>query len=486
MKRRDRSINQDNAHPKRAQQVSLPGISDPIDPIHAKAYMAEGHKLSENQNYVEAEKCFRKAVQINPELPIAHNNLGFVRQAQGDLEAAIACYRTALELDPRFTLATGNLVKALVMRERHDEALALIEKRLATAPGDPQALDIAVDIALAAGRLELAAAYAGRHAVVRGASRFYPRPRLHDPRIIPSSAPELTVSKLRHDIEQLRYLRERGVLTADFSSIIAEYERLLEDIAPFGNDGRHPLSAEDARLIGHVYGRLLHVRPTPRLARAISDTWDPVAVENQYLTKPPGVVVVDDFLTPEALRSLRAFCLESTVWSINRYTNGYLGAFFREGFSCPLLLQIAEELQRFLPRVIGKRPLLHLWGYKYDSTMSGIATHADFAAVNVNFWITPDDANLDPESGGLIVHDLEAPLNWDFLTYNDDRFTMQALLKQKGARTINVPYRQNRVVIFNSDLFHATAPFNFRPGYENRRLNITMLYGRREHAKEAR
>jgi hypothetical protein len=31
----------------------------------------------------------------------------------------------------------------------------------------------------------------------------------------------------------------------------------------------------------------------------------------------------------------------------------------------------------------------------------GIGIHADFAAINVNFWITPDDANLDPKSGGI-------------------------------------------------------------------------------------
>jgi len=35
------------------------------------------------------------------------------------------------------------------------------------------------------------------------------------------------------------------------------------------------------------------------------------------------------------------------------------------------------------------------------------------------------------------------------------------------------------VVIFNSDLFHETGEINFRGGYENRRINITMLFGKR-------
>jgi hypothetical protein len=33
--------------------------------------------------------------------------------------------------------------------------------------------------------------------------------------------------------------------------------------------------------------------------------------------------------------------------------------------------------------------------------------------------------------------------------------------------------------MFNSDLYHETAPLDFREGYENRRINVTMLYGKR-------
>jgi hypothetical protein len=40
-------------------------------------------------------------------------------------------------------------------------------------------------------------------------------------------------------------------------------------------------------------------------------------------------------------------------------------------------------------------------------------------------------------------------------------------------------------VIFDSDLFHETDRIAFKDGYVNRRINITMLYGRRDaEAKE--
>ena len=456
------------------------GMSQSIDPIIAQSLVADGHRFTEKGQFADAEICFRKAIQINPNLPLAHNNLGFARQQQGDVEGSIAHYRVALELDPLLRLALGNLTKALVLCRRFDEALAVIEQRLALAPSEAQALDIAVDIALEAGRVQLASEYAMRHAIVRRASRWFPQLRSHDPRTMPSPAPQLTLAKLRHDIEQFSYLQQRGILGPEFAHVIASYQRILADLIPFGEDGRFPLTSADEREIGEVWARLVHMRPTPRVTRALSDQWDPSALEQKYLQEPPGIVFADNFLTKEALESLRAFCLESTIWSINRYTNGYLGAFFREGFNCPLLLQIAEELKQALPRLIGDRPLLHTWGYKYDSQMGGIVTHADFAAVNVNFWITPDEANLDPTGGGLTIYNIEAPINWDFSTYNEDRFTMQAFIKQKRARSVNIPHRQNRVVIFNSDLFHETSPFKFQTGYENRRINITMLYGTRE------
>ena len=110
--------------------------------------------------------------------------------------------------------------------------------------------------------------------------------------------------------------------------------------------------------------------------------------------------------------------------------------------------------------------------------------HADFAAVNVNFWLTPDEANLDPASGGLVIWDKEAPLDWDFADYNRDPARIRQFLEGAGARRITVPHRQNRVVIFNSDLFHKTDDYRFRPGYENRRINVTLLYGYRQ-AREA-
>ncbi len=206
-------------------------------------------------------------------------------------------------------------------------------------------------------------------------------------------------------------------------------------------------------------------------------------IGEQWRTATPQLVVIDNLLTPEALENLRRFCLESTVWR-KSYEGGYLGAFPEDGFAAPLIAQIAEELRAVYPEIIGDHPLLHFWAFKYDSDLRGIAKHADFAAVNVNFWITPDEANLDPEHGGLVIWDAAAPLDWDFARYNAADGDIRDFLTTQNAKSITVPYRANRAVIFDSDLFHETDTIRFKPGYENRRINVTLLYGRRQSSRQ--
>lgn len=354
---------------------------------------------------------------------------------------------------------------------RREDALALWQSAAHGDADDLKWLAGEASAAMAAKDLAPAGEYAQLLAKLRWAPDSQPR----------HAAPVyLSVAKLRHDIDQFRHLAERGRV-GKYETVIAAYEHVAERLEVQGVTGRVALDAAARRSVGHVYSRLVNVRDTPRLSRALSDRWDPSRVEERFL-EPPGVAVVDDLLTPEALASLYQFCLESTVWWSNRYTHGRLGAFFHDGFGSPLLLQIAEELRAALPRVIGDRyPLRQLWGFKNGQEVrpADVTAHADFAAVNVNFWVTPTEANLDPSSGGLIVHNQDAPTDWDFHTYNGKPEVIDAYLRRQSSTAVTIPYRQNRAIIFNSDLFHGTAAMHFRPGYANRRINITLLYGDR-------
>ena len=98
--------------------------------------------------------------------------------------------------------------------------------------------------------------------------------------------------------------------------------------------------------------------------------------------------------------------------------------------------------------------------------------------VTFNFWITADDANLDPDRGGLTVWNEAIPPDWKTQRYIGDTAACKAYLARVGAKSVTIPYRCNRAVVFASNLFHETDRMHFKDGYTNRRINITMLYGR--------
>jgi len=47
-----------------------------------------------------------------------------------------------------------------------------------------------------------------------------------------------------------------------------------------------------------------------------------------------------------------------------------------------------EARLKAIPKVIGDNTVCMQWGFKHDSQH-----HADEAVVNLNFWVSPDEAN---------------------------------------------------------------------------------------------
>ncbi len=410
-----------------------------IAPNHIGALNNLGGLLVDQGNPAEGFRYLKHALSKGGEIAAVHYNVAKSLKQLDQSESAIKHFRKAVQLQPKFYSAWRNLGNLLLeLGQNADAAVAYGEavniKRKLTRPGQP-----------------------------------------------PDQFRKTTRTKLRHDIEQLQYLMERQVLPrSDRKSV--EYYRAALAALPDATEATNIVDIPRKHLVklAPTYNRLNYWKETPALSGpSINPFLDTAGIEAEYLTNRPGYTTFDDFLSSEALAALRRFCLESTIWFHFRYANGYLGAFVDDGFCCPLLMQIAEELHHTLPGIFGNHTLRKLWAFKYDSHLSGIPIHADFAAVNVNFWITPDEANLDPKSGGLIFWDKEAPLEWDFKAYNADEPSIRGFLAESGAKSINVPYRQNRVTIFNSNLFHETGDIGFREGYENRRINITMLYGKR-------
>lgn len=460
-----------------------------LDGDYAEAHKNLATVLVELEQATEAVATFRRALAADPGYAEAHYGLGNALFRQGHYEEAIACFRRAVALDARHADAHVKLGIALARRnsdpanapslhaeaERHfAEAVALASKAVDSAPDDWRSWQILGHARMRQGRVEDAlAARHKRTAILRrpGTSRFSDM----------GSYRHTTVGKLDHDLEQVEYLVANGRLGAEGPALVNAY-RAAHARLPESTSATQLLEIGDdmRRSIGDTYNRLWHIAPAHELpGPAVSPALDRAAIEADYAGRRPGITWLDGLLTAEALESLRRYCLESTIWFTYIYKNGYLGAFAEDGFDCPLLVQIGRELPQRLPGIFGDHKLLQVWAFKYGAKPDGIAMHADFAAINVNFWITPDDANLDPDGGGLVVWDKEAPADWDFQTYNNDEDALRRFIAESGAKPHVVPHRQNRAVIFNSDLIHRTDTIRFREGYENRRINVTFLYGER-------
>ena len=433
-----------------------------IKPAFVGALYNRGNALMELERYPEAVAAFDNMLVQAPNSFEAWNNRGAALHEIKRFADSLESYDRAVKIRPGYVPAWTNRGKVLRNLERFDDALASYDKALAIASDNLQAWHarattlrtmhrfedalVCVDKALAIqvdflpslllrGWLlcELNRITDGL-AVIRRAAEPILKPKIGD-------KPSNSVHKQRHDTEQRDYLAAQGVLVTDGELYFADGDKLS---APAIN----PANAESAAA--------------------------------QWEKSRPRIVVIDNLLTDEALEKLRRFCWGSTIWR-KSYDNGYLGAMPEQGFACPLLAQIAEELRDTFPTIIRDHRLGMLWGFKYDSCLGGTKIHADQAAVNVNYWITPDDANRNNESGGLVIWDVTAPQDWDPEQYNGNEAAIRAFLDRSGAKPITVPYRANRVVIFDSDLFHETDAIDFKEGYLNRRINLTMLYGRRTY-----
>ena len=452
-------------------------------PDLAAAHGNLGNVLSAQGNLEPAVEAFQRAVRWAPNLPDAHMALGNALRACGRLDEAIESYRSALAINPKDARVWSNLGTALRSTERNDEALECLQKAVALQPDLADAHTNLGTVYMVLGRMDKAVECYATALKLKRSPTWPPTGGEPGPRP-PGAGSDpsfryTTPAKLRHDIEQYRYLSDKELLPAAFDQEIARYEEVLEEIGSAG--GRTALTTQQRSKIAGTYNKLVHLAHAPALeASPLNSALDVDAIETDYFANAPGITHFDDLVRPEALEALRNFCLESTMWFDSEHEEGYLGAYLSDGFSNELLFQIAEDLRRKFPKIFGDRPLRQMWAYKYDSRIRGIGHHADAAAVNVNFWITPDDANRDPKSGGLVVYTREAPLEWDFDKYNRDE---EAILNFLGnSDSVTVPYRQNRVVMFNSNLFHKTDEIRFKEGYENRRINITMLFGLRGDA----
>ncbi len=459
------------------------------------------------------------AIRINDREPVFHLFLGQARQHQGELEAALAAYQQALFLAPGLAPAEFRRATVLLALHRPTEALrafrtalnagdrfapaTLAQARSLRDAGEFEAAEQLLQLLLefhpgmrdAHTMLGFALIARDKHAEAREVfTRLFVRERgegwgnrpyleqrmpLAEGGAPVSAAPFFFENLIGH----IDYLIARGRLHPSFARLADTYGDILEAHAgKTGDFGLITLSRAETEKVQAVLTRALYYADSrPVSGSAVNPSLDGEKLERDYRESPWRMTFFDNFLTTDALASLREFCLESTIF-FRQSRNTFVSSYLEEGFNCSVLYQIASELKRKLPGVLGSLHLQNLWCYRQAAQGDGVRPHSDQAAVTFNFWITPDAANLDTDHGGLVLYDREQPLDWDWYTTNtekdDPRVLRQIMDYLEGARTQVIPYRENRAVMFHSNMFHRSDRFRFRQGYENSRMNITMLFGR--------
>jgi tetratricopeptide (TPR) repeat protein len=361
-----------------------------LEPGHADALRNHAVILRETGRFEEALADYDRLLAARPDDLDALNDRGNTLRALKRFEEALMNYDRALAVAPDLPETLNNKGVILSELQRPYEALACYDRALA-APGAAAAFTLN----------NRGKALCDLDRIGEGFVDFIRSAEIaHNESAAAPFTGHPLAHKTKHDEEQRVYLAELGLPPPD--------------------------------------GKLRFADGTRLAGPAVNPRIDPKAVSGQWQTSKPKIVVIDNFLTDAALEGLRRFCWGSTMWR-TIYKDGYLGAFPEQGFACPLLAQVAEELRDNFPSVFKGHPLRYLWAFKYDSDLSGTIVHADAAVVNVNFWITPDEASLDPESGGLEIWDKAAPPDWDFDRYNGEAGPIEDFLVRSGAKPTTVP-----------------------------------------------
>lgn len=110
-----------------------------LDPSLANALTNLGNLLFRKGELVEAEQYYARALQIDADQPEAFYNLGFLLYERGDLAGAVLNFRRALRTDSAFADAHFNLAMALTDLNKRDEARGHWETYLKLDPDSPWA-----------------------------------------------------------------------------------------------------------------------------------------------------------------------------------------------------------------------------------------------------------------------------------------------------------------------------------------------------------
>lgn len=122
----------------------------PVDNLLAEAFLVKGEymtymrlidrgaELIGEKKFNEALLKFENAIRINPNMPMAYNNIASIKARQARYVEAIGYYQKAVELEPEFIQAMIGLGSALDKTGRREEAIEVFSRIIKIDPALPE------------------------------------------------------------------------------------------------------------------------------------------------------------------------------------------------------------------------------------------------------------------------------------------------------------------------------------------------------------
>lgn len=103
-------------------------------PYYATAYIELGHTEALLGNRSEAERLYRRAMEVDPSNPRPARELGILMLGEGKLDAAEELLQQALTLDSTDLFALSALGEASARQQHYQEAADILQRALRAAP----------------------------------------------------------------------------------------------------------------------------------------------------------------------------------------------------------------------------------------------------------------------------------------------------------------------------------------------------------------
>lgn len=400
-----------------------------------KAYEGLGDIYKIKENFEKAEFFYKKSIQFNNKNYSIFIQLGLINKEQGKYKEAKLFLEEAINLDPNKAQAYQNLISIeIATKNKYEQIRNLLIK----------------------------SNNLGKKDFINS---------LRKKQLIP-------FYKLSFDYDQLTYLSLKRELDNNESNYLKVLSKKIKDTKNIKEE--IDISNEEIEVIESYMTLNKDYIPKKTIKNFLNKSLDWENIEKKYFNSKLPIVIVDNFLEKETIEELRNFYLESNIWNHTYENKNYLGSLLGLGNYSTIHEGIIIELKNNLKKILKDNDFQTLWAFNYDNVKNkGISLHADFAKINLNFWITPDKYNKTKKFGGLKIYDKAAPKSWTYKDYNSkDNKINEYLLKSK-AKSIDIPYKFNRLIIFDSSLFHETQNLTFSDEFTGRRINNTFLFGSR-------